>query len=585
MQKETLMRLFFCTWFMLALVPVMLAQVAESKPLPPEVLDPVTKRTEPTSAEPKVPEMPVLELPDDSGVAVGAAEYENPLLLFQQSGKPLPLAADPEADLLPPLLPLIPSEAQVPVPFRPPSAEDDRLRELGMKIVRSVVSLRVWDAHGSQLAIGVGCFVSPDGVILTDSGLLHPEIAEKIDYITATAADGTNHRIRGFYHADLVTGVALLQSEHRDTTPAELGPGIRFAEEQSCHVVAVSEKRGLVLADAKVQADSSLTGLGWLNVRGQDSPGAVGSPVYDEEGRVIAIVGMKVPLKSWMNFALPCDAAALHLRRERAPMQPLNALPRRPKLRQVAQDAGFQRAFQTLQQKRLEPALRQLIALTKKYPRSAECWALLGLTATHLGAAEEAVNCQRKAVALDPQSGLYWHQLAFDKLRQSRQNPADSSEDREALELAVEQRPDDALAWLLLAGRQVRDGDLGSADDSLRRVMLLAPAHAQAWYLSAYVRGRLRDYEGAQTAVSRSLKLDPGNAEAWYYQGLLLDRSQAFGEAAKAYRNAVRLRPSHPQAWKNLAYALKKSGRSTEARQAFAEHQKRMAATSSGGAQ
>ncbi len=560
---------------MLAAVPLMTAQLAEKKLVPPEVLDPVTKRAESASTPLDVPEMPPLELPDDPGVAVDAVEYENPLLLFQQSGKPLPLAQDAEADLLPPLLPLIPSEAQVLVPFRLPTKEDERLRQLGMKIVRSVVSLRVWDAHGSQLAIGVGCFVSPDGVILTDSGLLHPEIADKIDYITATGADGTNHRIRGFYHADLVTGVALLQSEHRDTTPAELAPGMGLAQEKRCHVVAVSEKRGMVLTDAMVQADSSLTGLGWLNVRGQDSPGAVGSPVYDEEGRVIAIVGMKVPLKSWMNFALPCDAAALHIRRERAPLQPINALPRRPKLRQVAEDAGFLSAFQTLQQKRLEPALRQLIALTKKYPRSAECWALLGLTATHLGAAEEAVNCQRKAVALDPKSGLYWHQLAFDKMRQSRQNSADNSEEREALELAVEQRPNDALAWLLLAGRQVRDGDLGSADDSLRRVMLLAPAHAQAWYLSAYVRGRLRDYEGAQTAISRSLKLDYGNAEAWYYQGLLLDRSQAFEEAAKAFRNAVRLRPSHPQAWKSLAYALKRSGRSTEARQAFAEHQKR----------
>lgn len=570
---------------MLALVPVMMAQVAENKPLPAEVLDPVTRRAEAKPTQSKRPEMPRLELPDDPRRAVDAADYENPLLLFQQSGKPLPLVADPEADLLPPLLPLIPSEAQVPVPFRPPTQEDDRLRELGMKIVRSVVSLRVWDAHGSQLAIGVGCFVSADGVILTDSGLLHPEIAEQIDYITATGADGANHRIRGFYHADLVTGVALLQSEHRDTTPAELAPGTSFASEKACHLVAVSEKRGLVLADAMMQADNSLTGLGWLNVRGQDSPGAVGSPVYDDEGRVIAIVGMKVPLKSWMNFALPCDAAALHIRRERAPMQPLNALPRRPKLRQVAQDVGFQRAFQTLQQKRLEPALRQLMELTQKYPRSAECWALLGLAATHLGAAEEAVNCQRKAVALDPQSGLYWHQLAFDKLRQSRQTPDDSNEDREALELAVEQRPDDALAWLLLAGRQVRDGDLGSADDSLRRVMLLAPTHAQAWYLSAYVRGRLRDYEGAQTAVTRSLKLDPRSAEAWYYQGLLLDRSQAFEEAVKAYRNAVRLRPSHPQAWKSLAYALKKSGRNAEARQAFAEHQKRSAPTSMGVAQ
>jgi tetratricopeptide (TPR) repeat protein len=566
------MRLCLPLLFLTTFLPMLLlAQGAAEKPLPPGVLDPISRRQDPPV--PASPPGGELLLPEDPGSAVDAAGYENPLLLFQQSGKPLPLVADPGADLLPPLLPLLPEEDVKPA--RPPTAEEERLRALGMKIVQGVVSLRVWDAHGSQLAIGVGCYVSPDGVILTDTGLVHPEIAEKIDYITATGADGGNHRITGFYHADLATGVTLLQSERRETTPAELAPGGRFLDAQPCHVLAVSEKRGLVLADATVQADTSLTGLGWLNVRGQDSPGAVGSPVFDDKGRVIAIVGMKVPLKNWMNFALPCDAAAQHIRQQRAPLQALTTLPRQPRLRQVAQDAAFQRAFQTLQEKRLEPALRQLINLTKKYPRSAECWALLGLTATHLGAADEAVNCQRKAVALDPQSGLYWHQLAFDKLRQSGKTPAHDTEDREALELAVEQRPDDALAWLLLAGRQVRAGDLGSADDSLRRVMLLAPGHAQAWYLSAYVRGRLRDYEGAQTAISRSLKLDPSNAEAWYYQGLLLDRANAPGEAAKAYRNTVRLRPNHPQAWKNLAYSLKKSGRATEARQAFAEHQRR----------
>ena len=284
---------------------------------------------------------------------------------------------------------------------------------------------------------------------------------------------------------------------------------------------------------------------------------------------------MRVPLKSWMNFALPSTAAALELRKRRAPLQPISQLPRKPKLREVVLDPAFVRAFETLQAKRVEPAMRQFVTLTRKYPRSAECWALLGLSASYLGAAPEALNCQRKAVALDPKTGLYWHQLAFAKLRETPNELPDTTEDREALELATEQRPNDALAWLLLASRRVRDGDLGSAEDALRRVTLLAPGYAQAHYLSAYVKGRQKDYTGAQTAISQSLKLNPGYAEAWYYQGLLLDKKGDAVEAAKAYRNTVRLRPAHPNAWKNLAYALKKSGRNTEARAAFEEHTKR----------
>ncbi len=271
---------------------------------------------------------------------------------------------------------------------------------------------------------------------------------------------------------------------------------------------------------------------------------------------------------------MSCDAAAFHIRKSRAPLQPLSRLPQTPKLREVAADPDFVSAFETLRQKRIESAMRKLVQLTRKYPRSAECWALLGLSASYLGAAPEAVNCQRKAVALDPKAGLYWHQLALAKVRETPGALPETTEDREALELAVDQRPGDKLAWLLLASRNVRDGDLGRAEEALQRVTLLAPEYAQGHYLQAYVRGRRKDYEGAQQAVQQSLKLDPSSAEAWYYQGLLLDKRGAFDEAAKAYRNTVRLRPAHPQAWLNLANAYKKTGRPTEARQAFIQHQK-----------
>ncbi|MES2506940.1 MAG: tetratricopeptide repeat protein [Verrucomicrobiota bacterium] len=548
--------------------PLHAQQPGGAAPVPAAVLDPISPNVPAAPGEPA--------LPQNAGFPVDVNNYENPLLLFQGEKRDLPMADEENLELLPPISPYLPGEqAPAGTPDKPLTPEELELRSLGAKVAASVVGIRVWDEFGNQISSGVGCFVTKDGVILTDTGLLHPEIAAKVDYITTTGADGTNHKVAGFYIADLVTGVTLLQSETKETTPLELTPDTDFAQERTCHVLAVSEKRGLVLADAKVQMDPALTGLGWLNLKGTDSPGAVGSPVLSKAGRVMAVVGMKVPLQSWMNFALPCDAAAFELRKNRGPMQPLAKLPQTPKLRDVANDPEFVAAFATLQQKRVESAMRKLVQLTRKYPRSAECWALLGLSATYLGASPEALNCQRKAVALDPKGGLYWHQLAFAKLRESPGGLPDTTEDREALELAVEQRPNDQLAWLLLASRHVRDGDLGKADDALRRVTLLAPGYAQAHYLQAYVRGRLKDYDGAQAAISQSLKLNAGYSEAWYYQGLLFDKQGDPGEATKAYRNTVRLRPTHPQAWMNLAYAYKKMGRETEAREAFMQHQKR----------
>ena len=559
------MRLFLLL-LLLGLARSQAQERAPQRPVPPRVLDPI-------SIHPPEP-----ALPANAGSPVDVNHYENPLLLFQGEPNGLTTDDEPSPDLLPPISPYLPGEPEPESGTEsPPTPDEVRLRSIGMKVVASVVSVRVWDEFGTQLAGGIGCFVTQSGIILTDTGLVHPEIAEKIDYITITGADGSNHKIRGFYVADLISGVTLLQSENTETTPLELSPAADLRTEQACHVLAISEKRGLVLADARVQVDSALTGLGWLNLRGKDSPGAVGSPVLSESGKVIAIIGMQVPLKSWMNFALPSDAAALELRKPRAQLQPLSQLPRTPKLRQVASDPEFINAFETLQQRRVDSAMRKLVTLTRKYPRSAECWALLGLSATYLSAAPEALNCQRKAVALDPKAGLYWHQLAFAKMRDKAGNNPDNTEDREALELATEQRPSDSLAWFLLASRCVRDGDFGSADDALKRIMLLTPDNAQAHYLNAYVRSRLKDYPGAQAAISQSLKLNPGYSEAWFFQGLLFDKNGNPNEAAKAYRNSVRLRPAHPQAWKSLAYALKKSGRATEAREAFLEHQKRSA--------
>ena len=542
------------------------------KKWPDSVLNPLVPSKEP--APPLPLPMDELGLPIHDGAPVDVNDYENPLLLFQGDQAGLPMADDLNPDLLPPLVPL-PPETPVPLrPDEPPTADEQRLMALGARIAQSVVGVRVWDEFGTELASGIGSYVTNDGLLLTDTGLLHPEWAGKIDYITLTGADGSSARVTGFYAADLHTGVTLLQSSQKATQPIALKPDTDLASELPCMVLAITEKRGLVLAEAKVKRDPDLTGLGWLNVKGADSPGGVGSPVVTHDGKVVAMVGMKVPIKSWMNFALPIDQAAFEISKSRPPLRSLDQLPTSPQLAEVVKNPRFLDAFESLQRKRLEYALKKWLNLTAEYPRSAECWALLGLCASYLGAGPEAINCQRKAVALDPKSGLYWHQLALAKIRESEPGATKSIEDREALELAVKQRPDDQLALLLLASRYVRDGDYGLANDTLKRLTLMAPNYAQGFYLQAYVRGKLRDFKGAEQSIARSLKLDPDSSEAWYYQGLVYDWKGDYLEAAEAFKKATRLRPKHPQAWLNLAHAYRKAGRSTEAREAFITHQK-----------
>jgi len=344
-------------------------------------------------------------------------------------------------------------------------------------------------------------------------------------------------------------------------------------------VVALSEKRGLLIADAEVAWDDTLAGQGWLSIRGEDSPGGVGSPVLAADGSIIGVVAMKTPLKSWMNFALPADLAAFEIQKKRTAMKTLSALPKVPKRADVAKDQEFITAFNQIQSRSMSAATRTLLRLTRKYPRSAECWALLGISAGYMGATPDALSSQRKAVALDPQSGLYWHQMAVAQIRSRAAgdtvNPVEA-EEYEALIKATETNANDRVSWLLLAGHHIKAGRLEEAEAALKRLTFLAPTYAQGFYLMAFVKSRSNDYIGAIASIKRCLEINNQQSAAWYLLGLLHEKLGESKEAADAFRKTTRINPKHPHAWLNLAHALKKAGRPTEATQAYREHRRQI---------
>ena len=528
-------------------------------------------------SEATAPALPLPVIPLPSGID----DTPNPLLDFNPSeAARRALRTEASDDQLQPLSPFMPGETPPEAPPIPLTEAQKKLVALAEKVAGSVVSIRVWDQFGGLLSSGVGSFVSEDGLILTDASLLHPEIAERIDYITTTAANGTNHRITGFYSADLRTGVALLQSDGPTPMALALRTEVDFSKARPCRVVALSDKRGLLIADAEVSFDDTLAGQGWLMLRGEDSPGGVGSPVLSEEGEIIGVVSMKTPIDSWMNFALPAEWAAFEVQRKRPALKTLKELPRTPRLAQVAADPDFILAFQQIQSRSMSAATRTLLRLTKRYPRSAECWALLGLSAGYQGATPDALTCQRRAVALDPQSGLHWHQMAVAQLRSrtaAGESPAaTSAEEYQALVNATQENPNDRISWLLLATHHIRAGRLQEAEEALRRLAFLAPNYAQGFYLLAYVKSRRKDSPSAVEALNRCLQINDRQPDAWFFLGLVQDSLDQPKQAANAYRKALRDSPNHPQAWLNLARSLKKANLLTEANQAFREHQKRV---------
>jgi tetratricopeptide (TPR) repeat protein len=486
---------------------------------------------------------------------------ENPLFDVGRSG----------GDLLLPPLPAPALDSTVPDPAQPKakggksSGEEEKLMALAMHVAPSVVTLRVWDEFGRVISSGVGCFVSKDGLLLTDAGLIHPEIASRVDYITTTAADGRNYSITGWHVVDLRSGVALLQSEEKDVAPLPVRAEADFRKPRACRFLAVDEKRGLIFTDAVVEKDESLAGGGWLNVSGQDSAGAPGSPLLDENGYIIGIVSLRLPGRKWFNYALPASSAAYEVGKKWGQPRSLKQLPKSPVAQEIVKTPAFLNVWEDLQAKKITRSTRALLRLTGLYPRSAECWALLGLCCTQLGAHAEATHCQRKAAALDPQTGLYWQQLALAQMKRDVGKP-DLEAEREALEESVRLRPADQLAWYTLATRLVAEQRHQQADEALRQVIKLENDYAPAYYLLAYVRGKLGDLPGANVAIERCLELSSSSAAAWFYRGLLLDKQKRYAQAAESYAQAARLDAQLPHVWRNLALAYERAGDSTAAR-------------------
>ncbi len=453
----------------------------------------------------------------------------------------------------------------------PPSKPEppEELISLGRKVAPAVLSLKAWDAHGNELARGCGFFIDARGAILTDMQVIHPDFAAQVEYISVSTGTGSPHRVTGYWSQDLETGLTVLQSDATNSPFLTLKPGVDFTQEQPVGIVALNE-RGLSLADATVRADQTQAGAGWLNLRGEDSPGEPGSPVLNKEGRVVAMVSMRVAQGKWFSFGIRTDAIVGAMKAFAAAPQPLARLARGI-ARPIGEDPRFIEAFQLVYDGSFIRGTSRLLVLLKTYPRSAEVWGLMGLACAKRGAREDAIACNRKAVALNPSVAQFWYQLAVAQL-DGRATPNAAA--REALEKTVEQRPADELAWMLLAEQQVLAEKYPEAEKSLIEVMKLEPDFTPASFLYGYAKGRQHDYAGAEAAMRRCVQLDRKHTRAWFYLALLFSKQERYDEAVRAYEEVVRLQPDHPSGWRNLALLYRKLHRDTAAQAAFAQHQR-----------
>ncbi len=181
-------------------------------------------------------------------------------------------------------------------------------------------------------------------------------------------------------------------------------------------------------------------------------------------------------------------------------------------------------------------ALRLHRIATREYPEQPEYWYNQGLCLEKFEDYIGAVECHRRAIALDSSNSLYFAHLGqvyFDLRR------FDSS--ATAYANAVQLDDENPVLYLNLGLAFARMGALDSAEQAFKKAIAAHdPAQIARVYnqLGALYSMRER-FRSARTAYMKALQYEPGNLEALFYYAVTLDRLKEYVGARSAYNKYI----------------------------------------------
>ncbi len=130
----------------------------------------------------------------------------------------------------------------------------------------------------------------------------------------------------------------------------------------------------------------------------------------------------------------------------------------------------------------------------------------------------------------------------------------------------VAQAGADGEAWLLLGSLQLERGDVGAAERSLERALVLRPHDPTAGLRHAVAVFRGGDVERARRLFDALVPKHPTDAAIAFHHALLLEQAGDVTAAAQGHARALEIEPSHRQARARLGLLELERGRAAEAR-------------------
>ena len=253
----------------------------------------------------------------------------------------------------------------------------------------AVALVTVFDRAGRPLKFGTGFFVSSDGKLVTNA-----HVIAGAETATAKLENGATYSIRGVLRAALDKDLVLLQADAKDV--ASLAVSREAMPEVGSRVAVIGSplglegtvSEGIISGHRDAKKDDQ-----FLQMTAAVSPGSSGSPVVDENGKVVGIATFVINNAQALNFARPVEYVSELLDKSKtttevAPFWTVAANPKNV----VLNDPDFLAAENALQKDDAAGALKLLNGIASKYPENDAFLFKLGAVYERLNLLDDAVK-------------------------------------------------------------------------------------------------------------------------------------------------------------------------------------------------
>jgi S1-C subfamily serine protease/predicted TPR repeat methyltransferase len=363
----------------------------------------------------------------------------------------------------------------------------------------AVALITVLDKDGKLVKSGSGFFVSADGKLVTNA-----HVIEGAASANAKLENGAPYSIQGVLKPAIEKDLLLLQADAKDvpylTVSDQPMPdvGSRVAVIGSPFGLEGTVSEGIVSGHRDAKKDDQ-----WLQMTAAVSPGSSGSPVVDENGKVVGVATFVVHNAQALNFARPVVYVSQLLDQAKSITEtaPLWTVVSNPK-NVILNDPDFIEAESKLQKGDAAGALKILNTIKPKYPENETLLFKFGAVYERLNLLDDAVQEYQHALKLEPTSGIGWTNLggALEKLKRF----ADA---KEAAKQAVKLSPDFGPAWALLGKLYSQENRYSDAADAFQKAAQLMPKDAEFWGRLAESYSKTNQTAKSQEAINKSQEI------------------------------------------------------------------------------